>query len=189
MLTARSEPPGTSSATASLSAGAPAGILTEARPEKVSLRSESATMLEPLPARRATCASPTTSGPRPNSFESRTRSRLPARLVCTIWRSVWSWNSEATSAHRPFGGPVGAVAQVPTHDVGGEPRCAARRSASPAGWAIAANIRHSDMAVDTRKNFRLMTEPPAGATPRAGALDYRPSGVNVAPHRVIVTRR
>ena len=106
---------GASSSTGSLSTGAPAGIVTPARPPNVSVRSVPGMMDAPLPASwRAMCAEPTTSGVRPNSLDRRTRMREPPTLMWTIWRSVWLSNWAGVARMMGGSGACGLAVQVPT---------------------------------------------------------------------------
>src|SRR5581483_917145 len=74
--------------TGSLIMAAPGGITAEARPLKVSLRSEAGMIAEPW-SRSAMWAAPIRRGEVPNVFDSSTRAMRPPILVFTIMRMVW----------------------------------------------------------------------------------------------------
>ena len=86
-LIARSSNASTSSATGSVSATPPGATEIEAAPAKVRGRSDRGRTDAP-DARTPMLAAPITSGAVPCALENRTRTARPARLTCTIWRSV-----------------------------------------------------------------------------------------------------
>ena len=86
-LTASGCSAGTARSTGSLSTLAPGAIVVPGRPPKVSCRSLEGAMRAP-PVDSATRAVPMASGAVPYRFDRRTRTRLPATLVRTTWRSV-----------------------------------------------------------------------------------------------------
>jgi hypothetical protein len=80
--------PATGKATGSLSTGAPAGIVTEPRPPKVTFRIEAGSTLE-APLGLATVTAPASNGSDPYSFERRMRIRSPPTDTRTRSRTVW----------------------------------------------------------------------------------------------------
>src|SRR5258708_4398757 len=128
-LTARPRAGLTVSATGSVTASEPGPMDTDGLPPNRSGRPVPATTL--APAAWTATAAPSVTGRSPNTFDSRTRTRLPAAVRWTIARSVWSRrparpNGEVASS-------MGEAVQAPTNA-----EAAGAGAASPAAGGTAA---------------------------------------------------
>src|SRR6185312_5851176 len=109
-LTARSANAGTFRLAGSLTASAPGGIVTEARPPNVNVLAESG-LISPPPALSAIFAAPTVSGSSPNSLLTMIRTAGPPSDTWTISRNVVSAPPNFPAL---FDSATGDVAHVPT---------------------------------------------------------------------------
>ena len=99
----------------SLTSGAPAGIVADVRPSKVTTFSLPTFSLS-TPSVSATRAAPIVSAFAPYSFVSRRRTREPPTLRRTIWRTVWSLKlGVAGNGPAPGLGGSGEAPQLPIH--------------------------------------------------------------------------
>jgi hypothetical protein len=115
---ARSANAGTATLTGSLIAMAPAAMVVDGLPPKVSGRAEAGT-IDASFWRNAMLAAPTGRGAVPNTLLSTTRTRSPPRLVWTIWRRVCrlklsTGGPGAGAGAAACGRATTAVAHVPT---------------------------------------------------------------------------
>src|SRR3546814_3122046 len=99
MLTVMSDPAAAAKPTGSETYSAPAGIVTDAIPPKLS-RTLVAGAICGLPRAtgRAIAAASIVSGAVPNAFDKRTRTRVPPSESRTVWRSVASVSASSGSA-------------------------------------------------------------------------------------------